>query len=77
MLPQPDRPVALRIALTLLLAGLAAQLCVALKTPLPWMLGPLLATALASLLGAPTQSWLPLRNLGQWTFGSVKPVRAI
>lgn len=71
MLPQPDRPVALRIALTLLLAGLAAQLCVALKTPLPWMLGPLLATALASLLGAPTQSWLPLRNLGQWTFGSV------
>ena len=42
---------ALRVALTLLLALAAAVLCVWLQTPLPWMLGPLLATALASVLG--------------------------
>lgn len=56
---------------TLLLAWLAAELCLALHTPLPWMVGPLLATAVASLLGAPTASWVPLRNVGQWVIGTV------
>jgi uncharacterized protein len=64
--PQP----ALRVALTLLLALAAAVLCAWLRTPLPWMLGPLLATALASVLGAPTESAGPLRNAGQWTIGT-------
>ncbi len=58
-----------RIATTLLLAWLAAQLCLALHTPLPWMIGPLLATAIASMLRAPTASWTPLRNAGQCTIG--------
>lgn len=58
-----------RIVLTLLLALAAAGLCVVLRTPLPWMIGPLLATAVLSMLGTPTQSWTPLRNTGQWIIG--------
>jgi len=30
------------------------------------MIGPLLATSLASIAGAPTRTWPPLRNAGQW-----------
>ncbi|MBE2264534.1 MAG: AbrB family transcriptional regulator [Burkholderiaceae bacterium] len=59
-----------RVTLTLLLALAAAGLCVALHTPLPWMIGPLLATAAVSLTGAPTESWTPLRNSGQWVIGA-------
>ena len=58
-----------QVAVTLLLAWLAAQLCLVLHTPLPWMLGPLISVSLASIAGAPTQSWGRLRNLGQWTIG--------
>lgn len=65
-----DPRFALRAGLTLALALAAASLCVWLRTPLPWMIGPLLATALASILGAPTQSVGPLRNAGQWTIGA-------
>jgi uncharacterized protein len=59
-----------RTAATLLLALVAAQVCVALQTPIPWMLGPLLATAVASVLGAPTRSANVLRNAGQWVIGA-------
>ncbi len=59
----------LRVAGTLLLALAAALLCVWLRTPLPWMIGPLLATAAATLLRQRTESWVPLRNLGQATIG--------
>ncbi len=65
---RPHFPV--RVAFTLLLALAAAQLCLWLRTPLPWMIGPLLATATASMLGAPTESWGPLRNAGQWVIGT-------
>lgn len=54
---------------TLLLGLAAALLCVWLRTPLPWMIGPLLATSLVSVLGAPTRSWPPLRNAAQWVIG--------
>lgn len=67
------RPVirlSLRVVLTLALAWAAALLCVTWQTPLPWMIGPLLATALASMLGGQTLSWNPLRNLGQWVIGT-------
>ncbi len=60
-----------RIILTLLLALAAASLCVRLHTPLPWMIGPLMMTAVLSMLGTPTQSWTPLRNTGQWIIGAV------
>ncbi len=59
-----------RIALTLLLAYLAARVCVWLGTPVPWMIGPLLATSLASLAGGRVQSWVPFRNAGQWVIGA-------
>ncbi len=59
-----------RTALTLLVALAAAELCVWLHTPIPWMLGPLLATAVASVLGAPTRSAALLRNGGQWVIGA-------
>jgi membrane AbrB-like protein len=60
----------MRVAGTLALAGVAAAACVALQTPLPWMIGPLLATSLLSIGGAPTESWGPLRSAGQWTIGA-------
>ena len=58
-----------RVTGTLLLAWAAARLCVMLGTPLPWMIGPLVLTAAASMLGGPTASWIPLRNAGQWIIG--------
>lgn len=63
-------PSAVRAGLTLLLALVAAQLCVALRTPVPWMIGPLLATSAASILGQPTRSIGALRNGGQWVIGT-------
>ena len=60
----------LRASATLLLALAAALACVWLRTPLPWMIGPLLATSIASVLGAPTRSWPPLRNAAQWLIGT-------
>ncbi|WP_256856761.1 AbrB family transcriptional regulator [Variovorax sp. KK3] len=49
---------------------MAALACLALHTPLPWMIGPLLAVSLASIVGAPTASYTPLRNAGQWAIGT-------
>lgn len=54
----------------MLLALAGAQLCVALRTPVPWMIGPLLATSIASVLGRPTRSIGALRNAGQWVIGT-------
>jgi membrane AbrB-like protein len=65
----PFRRAPARIVLTLLLALAAAGLCVMLRTPLPWMIGPLVVTAALSMLGTPTESWTPLRNSGQWIIG--------
>lgn len=56
--------------LTLMLAGAAAKLCHSLHLPIPWMLGPLLATALVTLGGLPTRSDPRLRNFGQWLMGA-------
>ena len=52
------------------MAFLAAQLCVYLRTPLPWMIGPLLATASLSIYGIGTLSWTPFRNSSQWVIGT-------
>jgi hypothetical protein len=70
-LPDFFRPARLlRAGTTLLLALAAALVCVWLQTPIPWMIGPLLATAVFSALGAPTASLNPLRNAGQWVIGA-------
>ena len=59
-----------RTGATLLAAWCAAQLCLWLHTPIPWMLGPLIVTALASMSGLPTQSVGWMRNAGQWVIGA-------
>lgn len=61
---------ALQVTLTLAVAWCAALLCQWLRTPIPWMIGPMLATAACSLAGWPTRSADGLRNLGQWTIGT-------
>ena len=55
---------------TLALALAAALLAVRAHVPVPWMIGPLLTTALARLAGAPVHSSNALRNGGQWTIGA-------
>lgn len=59
----------IRAIATLLFGAAAAVLCERLGTPLPWMIGPLLATAVATLSGAPVLALRPLRNAGQWAIG--------
>jgi uncharacterized protein len=59
----------LKVVATLLLAWAAACVCVAANTPIPWMMGPLLAVAGVSTLGGATASYLPLRHAGQWVIG--------
>lgn len=59
-----------QVILTLALAGLAAATCQAIGTPLPWMIGPLLATAIGSLRRLPLRAPVPLRNAGQWAIGT-------
>lgn len=60
----------MRVLLTLVLAWVAARLCVWWETPIPWMIGPLVSISLLSVLGGPTASWTPLRNAGQWVIGA-------
>ena len=55
-----------RVFFTLIISVAAALVCVELGTPLPWMIGPLLITSAASMLGARTLSWNPFRNTAQW-----------
>ncbi|MFX5622733.1 AbrB family transcriptional regulator, partial [Acinetobacter baumannii] len=52
--------------LTLLLGLGAALLCEWLRTPLPWMIGPLLAVAAARMMGADLRAPSQARNAGQW-----------
>jgi membrane AbrB-like protein len=54
----------------LLLALAAAQLCLYLDTPLPWMIGPLFSTAVACMLGARLSSPVQAREAGQWAVGT-------
>lgn len=64
-----DRARLLRIALTLALAFVAALAARALNLPLPWMLGPLFATAALGIAGAPLAASNRLRNTGQAIIG--------
>jgi membrane AbrB-like protein len=54
----------------LLLVLVAAQACIWLDTPLPWMIGPLFATAAACMLGAPLRAPVQVREAGQWAIGT-------
>lgn len=61
---RPQRVVATLVAA--LAAALAAQ---ALHVPLPWMIGPLLATGALGIAGLPVAGSGRLRNVGQWMIG--------
>jgi membrane AbrB-like protein len=54
----------------LALAFGAAEACIALDTPLPWMIGPLFSTALACMLGARLGAPVQAREAGQWAIGT-------
>ncbi len=54
-----------------LVVGIAAgALCAWLKTPLPWLIGPLFACAFAASRGLPLASLPAARNGGQWVIGT-------
>lgn len=55
---------------TFLLALLAAGVCNVLGTPLPWMIGPLFATAAGRMAGANLHAPVQARNAGQWAIGA-------
>ncbi|RZI44469.1 AbrB family transcriptional regulator [Herbaspirillum sp. HC18] len=48
----------------------AAALCVWLRTPLPWMIGPLFATAAARMSGVKLYNPVQVREAGQWAIGT-------
>jgi len=58
-----------RVARTLLVATAGALLCVFIHAPLPWLIGPLVAVALASMLQASLMPPPAARQLGQWAIG--------
>lgn len=54
-----------------LAAGLAgAAICLWLHTPLPWMIGPLFATAALRLAGCELACPVRVREAGQWAIGT-------
>ncbi len=69
MPPWPERQRLVRVGLTLLLALAAALPCAAWHVPLPWMIGPLLATAFLGVLGVPLAASIRLRNGGLGLIG--------
>jgi membrane AbrB-like protein len=62
-------PHAARVAGTLVVAAAAGALAQSLHAPLPWLLGPLFATAALATAGAPVAAAARLRNAGQWVIG--------
>jgi uncharacterized protein len=68
--PGPGTRAGIGLALRTLAVGIAAALlCERIGTPLPWMLGPMLATAALGVGGVRQHAWVPLRNLGLWLIG--------
>jgi hypothetical protein len=59
----------IRLAVGGVIALIGALVAVWLKTPLPWMLGPLLFIAIFKIASAPISSSANLRYLGQWGIG--------
>src|SRR5690606_12242206 len=59
-----------RMAIGLLTAVAGAMLANWLGLPVPWMLGPLLLTAVSKMAGSPAASHKVFRNGGQWVIGA-------
>ena len=54
----------------LLVGSAAAWLCVWLHTPLPWMIGPIVATAIGRMARHDLRCPVPVREAGQWVIGT-------
>ncbi|NMM35944.1 MAG: AbrB family transcriptional regulator [Glaciimonas sp.] len=65
-----SRVISLPFLRALLIALSAAGLCLWLKTPLPWMIGPIIATAAARMAGLDLQAPVQVREAGQWAIGT-------
>ena len=50
--------------------ALAGYVCSRLRTPIPWMLGPLVALAVLRVFGAPIDAPPGARQVGQWVIGT-------
>lgn len=59
-----------RIGIGLLTAAAGAVIANGLALPVPWMLGPLLVTALTKMAGSPAASHRVFRHGGQWVIGA-------
>lgn len=53
-----------------LIGTAAGGACAWLRTPLPWLIGPLVACAIASAAGAGLQGLPAMRAAGQWAIGA-------
>lgn len=60
----------LPIVRSLAIAVAGALLCAWLRTPLPWLIGPLIAVAAASMLHAQLDAPPGAREVGQWIIGA-------
>ena len=58
-----------RVLLSVLVAVAGALACLGVHAPLPWLIGPLVAVAAASMLGARLAAPPAARQLGQWAIG--------
>ena len=65
----PARPW-LRWAAALAVGAAAGYGCMLLRTPIPWMLGPLFSLALLRVLGVDIAAPPPARYAGQWIIGT-------
>jgi len=54
----------------LAVAAVAGYACVLLRTPIPWMLGPLFAIAFLRVAGVDIDAPPPARYIGQWIIGT-------
>ncbi|HJV87592.1 MAG TPA: AbrB family transcriptional regulator [Noviherbaspirillum sp.] len=70
LMPFLDRSTVQPLLLTLAVGFLSAILCQWLKTPLPWMIGPLFSTAAARMAGAGLRCPVQVREAGQWAIGT-------
>ena len=55
---------------TLAVGALAGYVCAMLRTPIPWMLGPLFSIAFLRVAGARIEAPPPARYAGQWIIGT-------
>ncbi len=69
-MPYPSITVLRSLVPTLSIGLLATALCLRLNTPLPWLIGPLFATAGARMAGVRLHCPVQVRQAGQWAIGT-------